>query len=65
MKAFFVFFVTLRGCSTSTLARNPHSQDIPIVNPRPPVRQALENAPFSDFLAVHADIGAALAALAA
>lgn len=34
-----------------------------VVNPRPPVSQALGSAPFSDFLNLHADLDAALAAL--
>ena len=36
-----------------------------VVNPRPPVRQALARAPFRDSLAIHADLDTALAALAA
>lgn len=35
-----------------------------VVNPRPPVRQALARAPFANFLAIHADLDAALAAVA-
>jgi ABC-type transporter Mla MlaB component len=36
-----------------------------VANPRAIVRHALANAPFSDFLALHADLDAALAAVAA
>lgn len=36
-----------------------------VLNPCPPLRQTLESAPFSDFLAIHADLDIALAALAA
>jgi hypothetical protein len=36
-----------------------------VVNPRPLVRQALAHALLSDFLAIHADLDLALAALAA
>jgi hypothetical protein len=36
-----------------------------VLHPRPPVRQALARAPFSDFLAIYSDLEAALAALAA
>jgi anti-anti-sigma regulatory factor len=36
-----------------------------VVNPRPPVRQALARALFEELLAIHADVDAALAALAA
>ena len=36
-----------------------------VVNPRPLVRQALAHALLSDFLAIHADLDVALAALAA
>jgi len=35
-----------------------------VVHPRPPVRQALASNPFTNVLAVHADLDAALAALA-
>ena len=38
---------------------------LPVVTPQPPVRQALAGAPFGDRLAIHADLEAALAALAA
>src|SRR5215217_1076288 len=34
----------------------PITRRLAVVNPRPPVRQALENAPFSDFLAIHSDL---------
>jgi len=40
-------------------------QPLAVVNPRPPIRQALARAPFSGFLAIHADLDTALAALAA
>ena len=43
----------------------PITRRLAVVNPRPPVCHALGSVPFSDFLAVHADLGAALAALAA
>jgi ABC-type transporter Mla MlaB component len=43
----------------------PIARRLAVVSPSPPVRQALGSAPFSEFLAVHADLGAALAALAA
>ena len=43
----------------------PIRRRLAVMNPQPPVRQALGGAPFSDFLRVHADLGAALAALAA
>src|SRR5262245_328170 len=36
-----------------------------ILNPRPPVRLALEAKPFTNFLAIHADLDTALAALTA
>jgi hypothetical protein len=35
-----------------------------VVNPRPPIHQTLARTPFSDFLAIHADLDGALAALA-
>jgi hypothetical protein len=34
-----------------------------VVNPHPPIRETLARAPFSDFLAIHDDLDAALAAL--
>lgn len=42
-----------------------HLRRLAIVNPRPPVRQALAGAPFSDFLTIHTDLNTALDALAA
>jgi len=35
-----------------------------VLNPRPLVHQALARAPFSDLLSIHANLDAALAALA-
>jgi hypothetical protein len=43
----------------------PLERPLAVVNPRPPVRQALANTPYCDFLALHADLAEALAALAA
>lgn len=43
----------------------PLARCLAVVNPRPPVSHVLEDAPFSDFLAIYADLGAALAALVA
>ena len=49
-----------------TLAENDDSfPRLAIVNPCPSVRQTLARAPFSDFLAIHADLDTALATLAA
>jgi anti-anti-sigma regulatory factor len=42
----------------------PITRQLAVVNPRPPVRQALRNTPFSEFLAVYNDLAGALAALA-
>jgi anti-anti-sigma regulatory factor len=41
----------------------PITRKLAVVNPRPPVRQALGNTPFSDFLTMHSDLAEALAAL--
>jgi hypothetical protein len=43
----------------------PLVRRLAVLNPRPPVRQALASAPYSDFLSLHTDLDAALAALAA
>jgi hypothetical protein len=42
---------------------HPITRRLVVVNPRPLVRQALGNTPFSDFLAVYNDLAGALAAL--
>jgi hypothetical protein len=44
---------------------HPLQWPLAVVYPRPPVHQALTRAPFADFLAIHADLDTALAALAA
>ena len=41
----------------------PSMARLAVVNPHPPIRETLARAPFSDFLAIHADLDAALAAL--
>src|SRR6185436_15202363 len=37
----------------------PITRQLAVVNPRPPVRQALRNTPFSEFLAVYNDLAGA------
>jgi hypothetical protein len=44
---------------------HPPMWPLAVVHLRPPVRQALAGNPFTNFLAVHADLDAALAALVA
>ena len=41
----------------------PIARRLALVNPRPLVRQALGNTPFSDFLVMHSDLAEALTAL--
>jgi ABC-type transporter Mla MlaB component len=41
----------------------PITRHLAVVNPHPPVRQALGRTPFNEFLAVHNDLVGALAAL--
>jgi hypothetical protein len=40
----------------------PLERPLAVVNPRPPVRQALASTPYCEFLALHADLAEALAA---
>jgi hypothetical protein len=43
---------------------HPIERRLAVMNPRPEVRQVLEDKPFSDFLTLYADLDTALAALA-
>jgi anti-anti-sigma regulatory factor len=43
----------------------PSRRRLAVVNPRPSIRQVLAGALFTDYLAIHADLDAALAALTA